>query len=547
MTSTLTTRSLAAVFVAAAAALGTAGSADALTYCVAAPACSGTVSPDLQSALTTAAISTVPDRVEVGPGDFYAPSGFLYTPVGAGNSLELVGAGRNKTELRGGSKTDTRPALLLDAAAPSHVSDLTIKSSAPSDPYFTTAGLRIFGTAERIDVWGSPRSDGVELRKDSSLKASKVSIAGRRNGVASADGSAAVTDSSISAQYDGTATIASGPGRLLVSHSTLNGDVGVQAETGGAVKVDNSLVYANEYGLFAYNKGLAPTTIDATNVTIVGTDPSVTGVHSAGVFTGATTQITLDNSVVADVTHSIARTGTGGGTGSVTARHSAYDHATLFESGPGSLDQTQANLDLTAPGFVDDAAGDYRLAPDSPLRDAGDPAPAAGLAATDLAGKARALDGNGDGLAAPDIGAFEFQPPPPPAPAPAPPPPVTPSEPPSTGPVLAPVITSASLTRKRFSVGRAHTAVAARTRHHGTTFRLKLSKAARIKITIRRAHRTAGTLKRNARPGANRIAFSGRIGRRALRPGRYVARIVASDASGKRSAPRTLHFTVVRS
>jgi hypothetical protein len=537
MTSQSRTRALAAALVAATVtALGSAVSAGAVTYCVAKPTCSGTVSPDVQSALTTAAISPVPDRVEVGPGAFYVPSGFTYTPVGATNALELVGSGRDKTELRGGSGVNGRPALLLEAEAPAKVSDLTIKSFTPQDPTFTTGGLRIYGTAERIDVWGSPQSNGVELLKDSTLKASRVSIAGRRNGVVSAVGSASVTDSSIDAQHDGSAAAAEGPGSLTVSHSKLNGYVGVEANTGGVVKIDDSLVLTNEYGLFAYNKGNAPTTIGATNVTIVATDPSTLGVHSAAVASQSTTQIDVDNSVVANMTYSVSRTGTGGGAGSVTMRHSAYDHSTVFENGPGSLDQTQANLDLAVPGFVDPVADDYRLAPDSPLRDAGDPAPADGLAATDLAGKARSLDGNGDGIAAPDIGAFEFDAPAAPAaaPAPAPAPPPTPSTP-VTPPDVAPVITSASLTRHRFSIRR------------GTTFRVTLSQAARVKIAIRRAHRLAGTLKRSSHRDANRIAFSGRIGHRALRPGRYVATVTATDAKGKRSAPRTLRFTVVKS
>src|SRR3954463_4800734 len=198
------TRAVATALVAAAAAaLGTAGSADALTYCVVKPACAGTISPDVQSALTTAAISPVPDRIEVGPGAFYAPSGFIYTPVAPGNSLELVGAGRNKTELRGGSATDKRPALLLEAAAPTKVSDLTITALTPQDPMFTTAGLRIFGSAERIAVWGGARSGGVELLKDSTLTASKVSIAGRGKGVLPGTGSAPVTASSVAPHPDG--------------------------------------------------------------------------------------------------------------------------------------------------------------------------------------------------------------------------------------------------------------------------------------------------------------------------------------------------------
>ena len=57
----------------------------------------------------------------------------------------------------------------------------------------------------------------------------------------------------------------------------------------------------------------------------------------------------------------------------------------------------------------------------------------------------------------------------------------------------------------------------------------------------------AGALLRaNRAAGANRIAFSGQIGRRALKRGRYRARLVATDAAGNRSSARTVRFRVKR-
>jgi len=46
--------------------------------------------------------------------------------------------------------------------------------------------------------------------------------------------------------------------------------------------------------------------------------------------------------------------------------------------------------------------------------------------------------------------------------------------------------------------------------------------------------------------GTNRIAFSGRIGRRALKPGRYRIVAVARDESGRASTARRAAFRVVR-
>jgi hypothetical protein len=63
------------------------------------------------------------------------------------------------------------------------------------------------------------------------------------------------------------------------------------------------------------------------------------------------------------------------------------------------------------PKFVNEAGGDYRLAPGSPLIDGGN---ADGLAPgesnLDKAGLPRIVDGNADGIGRRDVGAFEFKP-----------------------------------------------------------------------------------------------------------------------------------------
>jgi hypothetical protein len=139
--------------------------------------------------------------------------------------------------------------------------------------------------------------------------------------------------------------------------------------------------------------------------------------------------------------------------------------------------------------------------------------------------------------------------------------------------------------RARHAEGaRARHAEAARARHaeaararssaarRGTRIRFRLSEAARVAITIQR--RTTGKRRggrcvrrterlrnrRNCirfvnrgrvirfagRAGANRRSFSGRFGRRALKAGRYRARVVATDMAGNRSRPKTVGFRIRR-
>jgi hypothetical protein len=56
----------------------------------------------------------------------------------------------------------------------------------------------------------------------------------------------------------------------------------------------------------------------------------------------------------------------------------------------------------------------------------------------------------------------------------------------------------------------------------------------------------AGAFRTAASQGENRKPFSGRIGRRSLRPAKYRALVTAVDAAGNRSKPKTLKFKVVK-
>jgi hypothetical protein len=144
-------------------------------------------------------------------------------------------------------------------------------------------------------------------------------------------------------------------------------------------------------------------------------------------------------------------------------------------------------------------------------------------------------------------------------------------------PLVRATISLLRATRTVFAVGRLSTPLSARTTvvrrrppPRGTVFSFRLDLAATVRIAIRktatgrrvgrlclpntRARRTrprclrtitVATLTRTARPGLNRVAFSGRIRGRALAPGRYRAVLTARNSAGT-SAPRSLGFRIVR-
>ena len=150
-------------------------------------------------------------------------------------------------------------------------------------------------------------------------------------------------------------------------------------------------------------------------------------------------------------------------------------------------------------------------------------------------------------------------------------------------PAAKPVLTSLAVKPARFRVAAGSTPVsrsAAKRRKatpRGTMISFRLSLAATVKLSMQRSgngvkvrrrgktvcvaasktrfrrapkgsrctvFHTQGTLTRRGVTGPNRVKFTGRIGRKALAPGRYRVLAVAQNAAG-RSASRTKAFQIV--
>jgi hypothetical protein len=124
-----------------------------------------------------------------------------------------------------------------------------------------------------------------------------------------------------------------------------------------------------------------------------------------------------------------------------------------------------------------------------------------------------------------------------------PPGPVTlspsPTPPPIAGPrdSTPPVLSRAKLSAKRFKVaGKARAKL---------TFRL--SEAAAVRITVLKgAKALSPSVSIAASAGRTSRTFTGRLGRKALKPGRYRLRIAAVDAAGNAAKPAVVRFRVVR-
>jgi hypothetical protein len=136
-----------------------------------------------------------------------------------------------------------------------------------------------------------------------------------------------------------------------------------------------------------------------------------------------------------------------------------------------------------------------------------------------------------------------------------------------------PTLTAARLTNKRFRVSKKATAVSAKRAPLGTSFLFTLSTPSRVQIALsrsapglRRGHsclapsaklrrkhakrctrtlRVATLTRSSLLPGAARVDFSGRVGKKPLQPGSYRALLTAGNSSGL-STPAVLTLVIVR-
>jgi hypothetical protein len=133
----------------------------------------------------------------------------------------------------------------------------------------------------------------------------------------------------------------------------------------------------------------------------------------------------------------------------------------------------------------------------------------------------------------------------------------------------SPRITHLSQSHRRWRRGKKLPHIASAKRPPvGTTFRFTVNQRVRMRFTFtkrvtgrkvgrrclahrakgRRCTRTvkAGTRVFSAHAGRDKLRFQGRISaRKRLRPGRYTLTVRATDSRGRRSAPRSLKFTIV--
>jgi serine protease len=589
------------------------------------------VGSDLQTALNDAVVNPG-STVLIGPGTFTHAGGFAATPsVAVDMTITGAGAGRTVIEATGSSPVFV---FQLRATTASTLSGVTVGITSNVSGY----GLILDGaTANGIAVTLEPGAGlayGAQVLGGATIEHS--TIQGGNVAVLANISPATLLDDTLSA-----------PTGISSGGTTLTGQDLRITGANVAVAADGATDSTTIDGLLAIvNTGASQSAVQANNgatlvvrsatLVDVGT-AAATGVFAAGV--GAHTSLTFSDSIVRGFTTANGRAASGGaGAADLTLNND--DIALVTNTGVTGTFTHTGDIDAD-PLFVNPAAGDYRLRFGSPAIDTGGNCAAICQTVPDLDGLVRPIDGNGDGTAVRDMGAFEYGHRAPTARAAgtsaAVGQPVTfdasgSSDPDdgdalsyawtfddgstATGPVAshafatpgahtgivtvsdpsgltataaagvtvaavkditAPAISSLKLSHSTFAVAKGSTATVAtaaatsKTHPKGTTIRFRLSEAAKATFAIaRRTHgikvgkscvapskkhkrgkactryvKVGSLTRRSERVGADSLAFTGRLGHKALHTGHYRLTLTATDSSGNVSKAKTASFTIV--
>jgi hypothetical protein len=472
----------------------------------------------ISAAVATAEGNSVPDTIFVGPGT-YDDGPYSLT---ATDPLTIKGSGEGATFLTLPPSATQQTYLTLDGAT---VRDLTITLNTVSHDGDRGMALHGFASAESVTVAGTGTTNTTgatmidSVMSDVSLFLDADVYPGTR-GIFS-EGYNVVSDVTITAgegynmsQPFGTDTLS----RMSIGA----GDFGIVVDA-GTVAVDDSLIQLTDdgTGLAAanFNTGEDDKAINADHVTIVGGGAGSTGARAYAATPEAQqlAEINLTNSIISGPERSLvveaSNDGSPPGDSSafINASYSDWDVddevETVDANGVGDIISVAGNVDVT-PGFVNPFAGNYRLVPSSPLVDAGDPA--AGPHLVDLDRLSRVVDGDGDGLAVPDMGAYEYR-------VPAPPPTIPPTPPAPPADTVAPQTTITKKPAKKVTAARVTFKFTSS--EAGSTFQCKRDK---------RSWRTC------ASPYRFKVAI-----------GRHVFRVRAMDAAGN-VEPRPARYAFER-
>jgi PKD domain-containing protein len=383
-------------------------------YCVNANPClaGGKAEPTIQNALDDAASDPGPATVIVGKpfGGVPYVGPFTYDDHGiAGNDVTLQGQGR-PTLL---TTTDHTAAVTIHGKGSEIGGFHVIVPGTPSTDGVALDGAHAFSLiVEGIGSKGINR--GVVMSNDASLFTSTITMA-TGFGVELTGGPSKLSQTTINAPFG----LIGGASDLLLDRTRIRGEhlavqlVGSGGGNGG--DVPDGLLSLRSVLTTSANDGRAAFVMDApatfvrTTLASVAPDPDP---DRAGIRFEARSRsgfLTVSRTVIGGgYRQSIVRDASAGRLADLTAVDSEWAVAREAKVGAGTFTETRSNIADGQPRFVDKAGDDFRLRGNDPGIDRNQQANPDTFNETDFISHGP-VDGNGDGKAATDAGAFEYQ------------------------------------------------------------------------------------------------------------------------------------------
>jgi hypothetical protein len=377
--------------------------------------CNQTVAT-IPQAITAANANALDDTIQLGATTY---SDGPYQLIGGAHAITLKGAGQASTFLTLPVSASSQTYV---SASQADVRDLTITMASGSSTQDIGLILSSGSLADHVTVAGSGITSGTTITTGLSTlthvvaQANFTAASGTR-GIYSSGGNT-ISDTSISGEQ---AFDLSDPGTTdNLSRVTIRSDGSAVLTDGGNIVIDDAVIDlgtapgALGLGAVNFNASLSSKSITADHVTIVGGGSGSRGAwaYAAADIGRQPATVNLTNSIVRGPETSLvtdaANNGAQGGPSSATVNVSYTDYETKSSTiapttGAGGVVEGAGNMVAVDPLFV--SGSDRHLTVGSPVIDKGNPA-AAGPA-TDLDGLARVRDGDGNGSAVGDMGAYE--------------------------------------------------------------------------------------------------------------------------------------------
>lgn len=360
-------------------------------FCVGVPGCDGTAAPTIQAALDAAAGVPGRDRVEVGYESADDPPAFT---IAAGNAVDVVGVDRPYLFLTPGASG------IVIAEPTAVVSGITVLTDAdgPSPAVDVVAG-----TLRDVEIEAAGVDPAVRLAAGTLDGVTFPSAGPHGVGVRAVGPGGVISDSQVFAET----ALESSSDDLVIRRSLFEGrgwtsHAAAMRITGGKVTADDVATYIGGDAVgtvgvdVAPGAGSAELTLRSATVRGDGAPTLATGLRASCADGGSATVALVDTVVFGHDTD-LQRAAPNCAVSLDHVRYRTRDAGAggTFVDGPGvSTGPVGPFGTWIDPGF------------DSPLIDAGS---ARADADTDLRGDARVVDGDGDGAAARDIGAVEYQ------------------------------------------------------------------------------------------------------------------------------------------